>query len=66
MNVLIGIITTTVAILALLIGYITHIVWWVKLMMDNQLDTIQESTLAILGTLVAPIGAIHGIILWFN
>lgn len=46
-------------------GWITHVAWWVRLLMKGRMDTIGEGVLAILGTLVAPIGCIHGITLWF-
>ena len=46
-------------------GWITHVVWWVMLLMNNEMNTIGQGVLAILGTIVAPIGMIHGIILWF-
>ncbi len=47
------------------IGWLTHVIWWVNLLIDNELDTIGEAVLAILGTLALPIGVIHGIVLWF-
>lgn len=51
--------------LAALAAWITHVVWWIRLAMNEQLDTAGEFALAIIGTLFAPIGVIHGIILWF-
>lgn len=46
-------------------AWVTHVVWWVNLYMNEQLDTAGEGVLAVLGTLCPPIGVIHGVILWF-
>lgn len=46
-------------------GWVTHVMWWVTMAMSENPDTGGEITLAILGTLVAPIGVIHGWMLWF-
>lgn len=54
-----------VALLVIIAGWVTHLVWWLTLAMNQQLDTISEGVLAVLGTLVPPVGVIHGVILWF-
>ena len=59
MKILHGIITLLTA------GWITHCIWWVKLLMNDEMDTIGEGVLAILGTVAPPIGVVHGIMLWF-
>ena len=46
-------------------AFITHIVWWINLMMDGSME-VWQGVLAVLGTLVPFIGAIHGFILWFS
>lgn len=46
-------------------AWVTHIVWWITLAMNEDMDTMGELALAILGTLIFPIGVIHGYILWF-
>lgn len=53
-------------ILTCIAGWITHCVWWVNLVMNNQLDTVQEGFIAALGTLFPPVGVIHGFIIWFT
>lgn len=52
-------------IVAPIVAWTTHCVWWMKLIMNEQMDTIGEGVLAVLGTLCPPIGVIHGFILWF-
>lgn len=47
-------------------AWVTHIVWWVSLVISGELDTISEAVIAIIGTLFAPVGVIHGFILWFT
>lgn len=47
------------AILALVAGWVTNVIWTF-----NQTDAINV-ILGILGCLVAPIGALHGIYTWF-
>ena len=51
--------------LLMIAGWITHAIWWIRLLMNNEMDTFGEAVLAILGTVAFPIGCIHGIILWF-
>jgi hypothetical protein len=46
-----------------LVGWVTHIIWWVTLAMDEKLDTWSEIFLAAAGTLFPPIGVIHGFII---
>lgn len=46
-------------------AWATHVAWWISLVVADQLDTGGEIVLAILGTVVGPIGMIHGVILWF-
>lgn len=48
-----------------LAAYATHLTWWIKLAMNEQLNTTSEMVIAILGTVVPPIGVVHGLILWF-
>lgn len=57
---LFGFITSIIA------AWITHIVWWISLAMNEELDTLSELALAIVGSIVAPIGVIHGYIIWFT
>lgn len=63
---LIKILAAIVAILSIPAAWITHIVWWVSLVMTEQLDTVGEGVLAVLGTLAFPVGVIHGFIIWFT
>lgn len=58
--------TSVIAFVALLFAaWATHVAWWISLCMTEQMDTLGEAVLAILGTLVPPIGVLHGLILWF-
>jgi len=47
-------------------AFITHVVWWIKLAMAEQLDTVGEIILAVAGTVVPFVGVVHGWILWFT
>jgi len=46
-------------------GWITHAIWWIRLLMNDEMDTIGEGFLALIGTIAFPIGCIHGVVLWF-
>jgi hypothetical protein len=52
--------------LAIFLAWVTHCAWWIKLLMNEQMDTAGEGILAVLGTTFPPIGVIHGFILWFS
>lgn len=58
-----------VGLLALIIApiaaYVTHAVWWIKLLIDGQMDTVGEGFLALAGMICPPVGVIHGFIIWF-
>lgn len=47
-------------------AYITHIYWSLSMMFAGKMDTINDAVLAILGAIIAPIGAAHGYYLWFT
>ena len=49
---------------AVLAGWVTHIVWVIKLLMNGD-PSIGHVALAIIGAIAPPVGAIHGIYLWF-
>lgn len=65
MSELIAIFAAFSFVISLSAAWITHVVWWINLMMNEQLDTLGEAVLAILGTLCPPVGVIHGFIIWF-
>lgn len=50
---------------AVIASWITHVVWWIGLAMNGELDTGGEIVLAILGTIIPFIGMIHGFMIWF-
>lgn len=52
-------------IIAPFAAWVTHVVWWINLAMNEEMDTLGEFALAVIGTLFFPIGIIHGFILWF-
>lgn len=51
--------------IAAVAAWVTHVIWWVNLVIANELDTLGEAVLAIIGTIAPPIGVIHGLIIWF-
>jgi len=59
-----GIIAYVLMIAVPFFAWVTHVAWWISLLMDEKLDTWGEAVLAIVGTLFFPIGCIHGVILW--
>jgi hypothetical protein len=55
----------TIAIfLTVFAGWITHIVWVIKLLMNGE-PTMGHVALAVIGAIAPPVGAIHGVYLWF-
>lgn len=46
-------------------GYISHLFWVFDVMMSNDPVTMGEFFLSVVGTLMFPIGCVHGIYLWF-
>lgn len=53
------------AVVVLAGAYITHIVWWIGLMANANME-VWQGVLAIMGVVAPPIGVIHGIILWLG
>lgn len=49
-----------------LAGWVTHVVWTIKLLMSATEPTLGQIALAAIGVFAAPIGSIHGFILWFS
>lgn len=54
-----------IAFLSIPLAWLTHVIWWISLAMNEELNTGGEWILAILGTLFFPIGVVHGYVLWF-
>lgn len=46
-------------------GWVTHIIWSISTIFGSKEMIMNEAVIAILGAIVAPLGAIHGITLWF-
>lgn len=47
-------------------AWVTHIVWVLGKITGSAAVTGGEMGIAVLGAFVPPIGAIHGVILWFS
>jgi hypothetical protein len=60
-----GILAVIAFIVTLGAAWITHCVWWIKLMMSADME-VWQGVLAVLGTVALPIGVIHGFIIWFS
>lgn len=54
-----GVIFAVLLVLSLIAGWITNVIWTFKQ------DTLTDILLGILGCLIAPVGALHGIYTWF-
>lgn len=46
-------------------AYLTHVVWIVKALASDHGATVGQMVLGVLGGIVAPIGVVHGVVLWF-
>lgn len=60
-----GVLTMLAIALTLAGAWITHCVWWIRLMMAGDME-VWQGVLAVLGTVAPPIGTIHGFIIWFS
>lgn len=58
--VILGLLLTPVAAL------VTHIVWLVELLQSGASIAGGQFILAFLGTLIPPIGVVHGFVIWFT
>lgn len=47
------------------VAWVNHLFWVFETLMSDQGVTFGQFFLIIVGTLVAPIGAAHGVYLWF-
>lgn len=56
----------TLAVIAAVGAWITHVVWIIQHLASSVGATAGQIVLGILGTVVPPIGVIHGFILWFT
>ncbi len=53
-------------LIAAFAGYITHIIYVIGLVTSEIVMTTNQVVLAIVGTIAPPVGAIHGVGLWFG
>ena len=60
-----GAITFIAFVFTMMAGFITHIVWILTTLTSSDPATVGQIVLAILGLVAPPLGAIHGIFLWF-
>lgn len=51
--------------ITMLCGFFSHILWSISTIFGPEEMFLNEAVLAILGVVFPPIGAIHGISLWF-
>lgn len=47
-------------------AYLTHLVWAVSTLMSEHAATAGQIVLSIAGTLLPPLGLLHGVVLWFS
>lgn len=50
---------------AAITGWVNHIIWSITTVLGEIPMTINEAVIAVVGAVVPPLGAIHGIYLWF-
>jgi hypothetical protein len=46
-------------------GWVTHIVWSITTLLGDVAMTVNQGAIAIIGAIIPPLGAIHGVYLWF-
>lgn len=51
---------------SLFAAWVTHVVWVIKILAGSAGVTFGQFLLGVLGTLIPPIGMIHGFIIWFS
>ena len=61
----IGFITLITTLLISIAGWVTHLWWSLSGLFTGTMDKTNEYVIAVLGVFIPPIGAIHGIYLWF-
>ena len=62
-----GLVVFSIAIALLAFAaWITHVVWVIGKLAGDAGITFGQVALAVLGTLVPPIGVLHGIMIWFG
>ncbi len=60
-----AIIAAVAGFFTFVVAYLIHVVWTVTMAMNEQLDTVSEWFLALIGLFMPPIGIIHGFVIWF-
>ena len=53
-------------ILASFAAYLTHIVWVISTLTGEAAVTTAQIVMSLLGTFVAPVGVIHGVMIWLG
>ena len=57
--------TALALIITLIAGWITHLFWSLSGLFTGTMTETSSFVLAILGAFIPPIGAMHGVYLWF-
>jgi len=52
-------------VLTAIVGWINHVIWSISTVLGSDPMTMNEGVIAIIGTFIPPLGAIHGVYLWF-
>lgn len=52
--------------IAAVAAYITHLWWSISTLMGDAAITVKMAVIMIVGVVAAPLGALHGVWLWFS
>lgn len=63
---IIGLIALAGLVLTPLAAWVTHVVWTVKLLASGDNATVGQMLLGAGGSVIPPLGIIHGFTLWFS
>lgn len=47
-------------------AYVTHLIWAFKVLTSEASAPVNQVVLSVFGTVLPPLGAIHGFTLWFS
>ncbi len=53
-------------IFTMICAFINHIIWTISILMNNDPLTVKQGVIMVIGILAPPLGAIHGVYLWFH
>ena len=59
-------VATLLAWVTVVAAYVTHLSWTILMLMGDVVRPANKIVLALIGAVVPPFGALHGVLLWFS